>query len=92
MVSICKEINSNKYISPQGSSLYINSKNPGGEFVNNSIDLFYHSFNHPFYSQLYGDFIPYISVIDLLFNEGFSNSLEIIKSGRSKIIHYKNFK
>ena len=34
--------------------------------------------------QVHGYFIPYLSVIDLLFNEG-NKSLEIIKNGSSQV-------
>jgi hypothetical protein len=33
------------------------------------------------YTQLWGEFIPYLSTIDLLFNEG-ENALSIIRKGR----------
>ena len=47
------------------------------------IKLEYQHFEHPIYKQLWGDFIPYMSVIDLLFNEG-DKSLDIIRSRRRK--------
>ena len=46
-----------------------------------SIDIEFQRYEHPTYNQLFGEFIPYMSVIDLLFNEG-ENSLAIICSGR----------
>lgn len=45
------------------------------------ISITFQNFKHPTYKQLWGDFIPYLSVIDLLFNEG-DKSLEIIRSGK----------
>jgi len=64
-------------ISPAGSKEYIDQNNL---FIKSGIKLSYQNYKHPTYSQLYGDFIPYMSVIDLLFNEG-KKSLELIKSG-----------
>jgi len=88
LVNICKEINATEYLSPQGSAEYINEKNKGGEFVNNNIELFYHDYEHPIYPQLYGKFIPYMGIYDLLFNVGFDNALEIIQKGRKENIYY----
>ncbi len=40
----------------------------------------FQSYRHPVYKQMHGEFLPYMSIVDLLFNEG-PNSLEIIMSG-----------
>ncbi len=39
----------------------------------------FQDYKHPKYNQLYGDFLPYMSIIDLLFNEG-PDSLAILNS------------
>lgn len=81
---LCKKVGADKYLSPQGSAVYIESKSPGGNLAENDIDVYYHNYNHPVYKQLYGDFIPYMSIIDLLFNVGFDDALEVIRSGRDR--------
>jgi len=43
----------------------------------------FQSFNHPVYHQLYGDFIPNLSLLDLLFNCG-PNSLKILEGNICK--------
>lgn len=78
LVAICKAVGAEHYLSPLGSKAYIEENNI---FAQNNIELEYQNFEHPVYKQLHGDFIAYLSVIDLLFNEG-ECSLEIIKSGR----------
>jgi len=40
----------------------------------------FQNFDHPIYTQLWGKFVPYLSIIDLIFNHG-DKSLSIIKSG-----------
>lgn len=40
----------------------------------------FQSYRHPVYKQIHGEFLPYMSIVDLLFNEG-QNSLEILMSG-----------
>jgi hypothetical protein len=47
------------------------------------ITLEFHAYQHPYYRQLFGGFIPYLSVIDLLFNHG-PDSLDIL-TGRKTI-------
>jgi len=79
LVATCKSVGAERYLSPLGSKVYIDENNI---FPQNNIELEYQNFEHPKYAQLHGDFIPYLSVIDLLFNEG-EHSLEIIRSGRS---------
>tara|TARA_B100000900_G_C20601050_1_gene725609 strand:- start:333 stop:1073 length:741 start_codon:yes stop_codon:yes gene_type:complete len=81
LVKICKELNVKAYLSPIGSSAYIELNSPGGEFTKNDIKLNYQNYKHPIYSQLYGDFISHMSIVDLLFNVGFNDSLSIIRSG-----------
>ena len=65
---ILKNQNTTKYISGdgEGSNRYINEQ----LFKDNNIELVWQNYKHPTYNQLYGEFIPYLSILDLLFNEG----------------------
>jgi len=92
LAEICKKINCSKYISPQGSAIYLEAQEPGGAIVKNGIELYYHNYEHPIYNQLYPPFLPYMGIIDLLFNEGFEKALEIIKKGRRPEIYYSTFR
>jgi len=85
---ICKHLGCTEYLSPQGSAVYLEKYSPGGILVKSGIKLFYHNYEHPVYRQLYGDFIPCLSVVDLLFNYGFQESLAIIRSGRRPVFDY----
>ena len=78
LVSICNTLGAQRYLSPLGSKSYIEGNDL---LTGNGIELCYHNYTHPQYNQVYGNFIPYLSVIDLLFNEG-DKSLSIIRSGR----------
>lgn len=91
LVNLCRYFHAESYLSPKGSAVYIEEESPGGEFSKAGIEVYYHDYEHPVYNQLHGDFIPYMGVIDLLFNVGFNNSLEVIRSGRRSPIHYKVF-
>ena len=54
-------------------------------FAINKIDISFQNFCHPIYRQQFGNFLPQMSVLDLIFNEG-PNSLNIIRSGKLKPI------
>jgi len=79
LVSIFEALGANRYLSPEGSRVYIEENNL---FAPNGIDLAYHAYRHPVYRQIHGEFVPYLSVVDLLFNEG-GSSLSIIRAGRA---------
>ena len=78
LVSLCERVGATSYISPPGSKIYLDESDA---FVKSGIALSYFDFNHPEYPQRYGNFLPYMSVIDLLFNCGSEVSAKIIKEG-----------
>lgn len=78
LVNICHHLKADVYLSPVGSACYIE---PDNLFASAGITLKYHQYEHPVYKQLFSGFMPFMSAIDLLFNEG-PKSLEIIRSGR----------
>jgi len=75
IIHILKELKATHYISGagDGSKRYIDEN----EFKNNNIELVWQDYKHPQYKQLHGEFIPYLTILDLLFNEG-TNSRDII--------------
>lgn len=84
LVKICKEREADTYLSALGSATYIEAMSPAGEFGKNGMELLYLNYEHPIYCQLGREFIPYIGIFDLLFNEGFDVALDIIRSGIRK--------
>jgi hypothetical protein len=68
ILHILSELNATHYISGsgEGSNRYIDEE----KFTDNNIKLIWQEYTHPKYKQLHGEFIPYLSVLDLLFNEG----------------------
>ena len=46
-------------------------------FESHGVKVRLHNYKHPGYPQLFGEFIPYLSVIDVLFNCG-TKSLDYI--------------
>lgn len=79
LVAICQKVGAIEYLSPIGSAGYLLEEIK--EFTDRGIEVFFHNYSHPVYKQLFLPFVPYASVLDLLFNEG-PNSKESIRSGR----------
>ncbi|PIX49293.1 MAG: hypothetical protein COZ53_01135 [Candidatus Altarchaeum sp. CG_4_8_14_3_um_filter_33_2054] len=60
-----------------GADIYISGRGDGSQryvipedFKKNNINLIFNEFKHPIYKQNYREFVPNMSVIDLLFNMG----------------------
>lgn len=73
LVNICQAVGADTYLSGPSGQKYMDE----GLFEKENISLRYSDFQHPTYTQLWGDFIPNMSIIDLLFNEG-EKSLDIL--------------
>jgi hypothetical protein len=74
LVSICKAVGTSQYLSGFGGQKYQEEK----IFEENGIELVVYDFKHPEYHQLWGQFIPGLSAIDLLFNCG-PQSIKILR-------------
>lgn len=77
LASLCKEVGATEYISVPGSKNYLDESSA---FEDIGVPVHYFNFHHPEYPQLFGDFLPYMSVIDILFNCG-DQSADLISSG-----------
>ena len=76
IVNIIKKVGGDEYLSGDGmgSLRYIQ----GNEqvFEENKIKLIFQKFVHPEYFQLYGGFIPKLSILDVIFNIGPEDTLK----------------
>ncbi len=77
LIDICKLIGEDTYLSGQGGQNYMNMD----RFREEGIKVIFQDFKLPSYNQLFGDFVPYLSIIDLLFNHG-EESIDIIRRYR----------
>jgi hypothetical protein len=66
IIDICKKMNADTYLSGVGAKEYLEES----LFPEQRITLYYQHFNHPEYKQCFEPFMPYMSIIDLLFNHG----------------------
>ena len=78
IISLCKSVGITSLYDAKGAEQFLDKS----LFLENGIFLQFQEFNHPQYKQLWGKFEPYLSIIDLIFNEG-EDSLKIIKSGKT---------
>ncbi|MBU1125928.1 MAG: WbqC family protein [Candidatus Omnitrophica bacterium] len=78
IIDICKKVGATAYLSGAGGREYLQEE----LFAQAGIQLRYQQFSHPCYHQQFctreDDFIPYMSIVDLLCNEG-TLSKEILK-------------
>lgn len=74
IIDICKYYNADTYLSGIGGKNYLDED----LFKKNGIKLVYQNFVHPEYPQVYPGFVPYMSIIDLLFNCGAHYSKKIL--------------
>lgn len=77
LVMICKKLNASAYLSGFGGVKYQEEE----VFGQNNIKLLTTDFKHPVYKQLWSDFIPNMSILDLLFNCG-PASVGLLKNSR----------
>lgn len=80
IIEICKKLKADTYLSGIGGKEYLEEQ----KFIKANVRLIYQNFVHPVYHQQFmsdkSDFIPYMSILDLLFNKG-SKSREILGIG-----------
>lgn len=79
VLDMCIKLKANKYIFGSQGKSYADLES----FNKNKIKVYFQEYNHPEYTQLHGSFLPYMSALDLLFNEG-HKSKEILLSGNIK--------
>ena len=76
LVAICRHLGADRYLTGDAAKSYLEE----GKFTGAGIAVEWHGYRHPRYRQLQGEFVPYLSIVDLLMNHG-RESLEVL-SGR----------
>ena len=76
LVNILKKVNAARYLSGVGAKAYFDPV----PFEEAKIEVIWQDFKHPVYQQLHGEFIPYLSSIDLLFNCGKEESRKMLRN------------
>lgn len=75
LIELCQKTGCDAYLSGAGGKDYMDE----ALFKKAGLGLAYQHYSHPSYAQRHGGFLPYMSVVDLLMNEG-PRSLKILRS------------
>ncbi|WP_287963187.1 WbqC family protein [Alcanivorax sp.] len=78
LVDILQRVGATTYLSGVGARAYFDP----APFERAGIEVIWQEFRHPVYSQPYGEFIPNLSSIDLLYNEGIDGARRILREAK----------
>jgi len=73
LIAICRALGADRYLTGDAAGDYLDER----QFADNGIQVEYHRYRHPVYRQLHGEFVPHLSVVDVLMNYG-RESLKIL--------------
>lgn len=73
VLNLCKHVGAETYLSGPFGKDYMDVD----KFLKNNIEVVFQDYQHPVYMQTHGEFVPYMSIIDLMFNKG-DKSLETL--------------
>lgn len=76
LVDLCRAVGADTYLAGQDGARYMDLD----QFRASRIAVLVQGYEHPTYAQLHGDFLPFLSVVDLLLNHG-ESSLQILRQG-----------
>ncbi|MDR2438718.1 MAG: WbqC family protein [Planctomycetaceae bacterium] len=82
ILELCEKTKADIYISGSLGKNYIDPQ----YFTDHGIRIYFQEYHHPAYPQLYGEFLPYMSCLDLLMNVGEKQALEIIFEGNDRTV------
>jgi hypothetical protein len=74
LIELCRKAGCDAYLSGSGGKDYMDE----ARFEQEKLGLKYQHYTHPTYPQRYGNFLPYMSVVDLLMNVG-PDSLKVLR-------------
>src|ERR1700760_3720783 len=73
LINLCKHFGASRYISGNAARDYLDVT----RFAAAGIEVVWHDYAHPTYAQQHGEFVPYLSVLDLVLNAG-ARSLSVL--------------
>jgi len=73
LIAMAKHFDADTYLAGGGGREYMNME----KYAESGIEVIFQEYRHPVYNQLFGDFKPFMSVVDLIYNHG-EKSLEIL--------------
>lgn len=80
IINICKACKADTLYDAKGAADILDLN----LFKENNIEIIFQEYKHPIYNQIYENFMPYLSALDLLLNVG-QKSLEVLRSGNNSL-------
>jgi len=74
IIDLCKSQNANAFVFGALGKNYADKD----LFDSHNISIYFQEYKHPVYSQLWGEFVPSMGIVDVLFNLGAQRTREII--------------
>lgn len=76
LIDLLTKVGATHYLSGTGARGYMEPE----AFSRAGIDVVWQQFEHPVYPQQFGSFIPFLSIVDALFNCGFDGTRALLRS------------
>jgi WbqC-like protein family len=78
LVALCRAVGADTYLAGRDGARYMDLSC----FEKAGIQVLYQAYKHPVYAQLHGEFVPFLSALDLLLTHG-DDALAILRAGDS---------
>ncbi len=75
LVDLLQKVSATHYLSGVGAKDYFDPS----PFAKAGVHVVWQDFTHPVYMQQFGEFLPYLTALDVLFNQGIAASREILR-------------
>jgi len=83
LIALAKHFDADTYLAGGGGREYMNME----KYAESGIEVIFQEYKHPVYNQLFGDFKPFMSVVDLIYNHGRA-SLGILRGNNENTCHW----
>ncbi len=77
LIAITRHFGGDIYLAGSGGHDYMEL----AKYDRAGVEIIFQEYRHPVYSQLWGEFSPFMSIVDLIYNQG-GDAMEIIRRGR----------
>jgi len=77
LLALCQHVGARRYLSGNAARDYLDTE----LFARNRVEVEWQDYVHPVYPQQHGDFVPYLSIVDLLFNCGEESAAILGRAG-----------
>lgn len=77
LLALCRHVGARRYLSGNAAKDYLDTE----LLARNRIEVEWQDYVHPIYPQQHGDFVPHLSIVDLLFNCGGESAAILGRAG-----------